>query len=66
MEKKLWDFLALVEQMRKKQKEFFNKGRDANVLVEAKILESQVDHRITMLQEERMGGNLFESEGVKA
>ena len=61
MEKKLWDFLELVQEMRKKQKEYFTKGRDANVLVESKNLETKVDKMANALQEDRMGGSLFEN-----
>ena len=43
MEPKLWAFLELVQQMRKKQVEYFTKGRDANVLFESKELERKVD-----------------------
>lgn len=58
MEKKLWEFLELVQEMRKKQKEFF-RTRDANVLNESKELEKQVDGKIESLQEDRLGGSLF-------
>ena len=59
MEPKLWAFLELVQQMRKKQVEYFTKGRDANVLFESKELERKVDKMARDLQDERHGFFLF-------
>ena len=58
MEKDLWEFLEKVQEMRKKQKEYF-RTRDANVLNESKILERQVDKMAEELQSRRKGEMLF-------
>ena len=63
MEKKLWEFVELVQQMRKKQKEYFTRGRDANVLVESKELETRVDKMIKSLEDDRLG-SLFDQEEI--
>jgi len=54
MEKKLWEFLELVQDMREKQKQYF-RTRDANILRESKDLEVKVDNMAYRLQEERQG-----------
>lgn len=61
MEKKLWEFLELVQDMREKQKQYF-RTRDANILRESKDLEVKVDNMAYRLQEERQG-ELFSQEG---
>ena len=58
MEKDLWEFLEKVQEMRKKQKEYF-RTRDANVLNESKNLERQVDKMAEALQSRRKGEMLF-------
>lgn len=58
MEKDLWEFLEKVQEMRKKQKEYF-RTRDANVLNESKNLERQVDKMAEELQSRRKGEMLF-------
>lgn len=54
MEKKLWEFLELVQDMREKQKQYF-RTRNANILRESKDLEVKVDNMAYRLQEERQG-----------
>ena len=58
MEKDLWEFLEKVQEMRKKQKEYF-RTRDANVLNESKNLERLVDKMAEELQSRRKGEMLF-------
>ena len=58
MEKRLWEFLELVQEMRKKQTEYF-RTKDSNVLLKSKDLEKQVDRMAQDLQEDRRGMNLF-------
>ena len=58
MEKELWDFLEKVQELRKKQKEYF-RTRDANVLQESKELERKVDKMADELQSRRRGEMLF-------
>lgn len=53
------DFYLLVNQMREKQKEFF-KTRNANVLVESKELEKQVDKELQEYFDLKFGNKLFE------
>ena len=60
MEKRLWEFLELVQDMRKKQQDYF-RTRDANILQESKDLEKRVDSMAKELQEDRLGMNLFDT-----
>ena len=54
MEKQLWEFLELVQDMREKQKRYF-RTKDTNVLIESKDLEVKVDNLAYRLQEKRHG-----------
>ena len=58
MEKELWKFLEKVQEMRKKQKEYF-RTRDGNVLQESKELERQTDKMAEDLLSRRKGEMLF-------
>ena len=58
MEKDLWKFLELTQEMRKTQDKYF-KTRDSNVLQESKRLEKEVDKMADELQSRRMGEMLF-------
>ena len=58
MEKELWEFLELVQEMRKTQALYFL-HRDANDLNRSRELEKQVDKRASELQSKRRGELLF-------
>ena len=52
------EFVKLVSDMRRYQKEYF-KTKDANAYVEAKRLEREVDNAIAELEQKKMGETLF-------
>ena len=54
MEKELFEFMELVQEMRKMQKRYFQ-HRDANDLQKCKELETKVDDMIRSLQSKRLG-----------
>lgn len=54
MEKELWEFLELVQEMREMQKKYF-RHRDSNDLQKSKELEAKVDNMAYSLQSKRLG-----------
>ena len=52
------DFEKLVSDMRRAQKDYF-KTKDANILLEAKRLEKEVDKALDKIDQRDMGGTLF-------
>ena len=58
MEKELWEFLELVQEMRETQKKYF-RTRDANLLNKSKDLEGKIDKTAADLQQRRRGEYLF-------
>lgn len=51
-------FVALVDDMRKTQKDYF-RTRDVNALNKARELERSVDRMLDEFEEEKYGGKLF-------
>ena len=52
------DFEKLVSDMRKAQSDYF-RTKDANILLEAKRLEKEVDKALYEIEPQDMGGTLF-------
>ena len=63
MEKELWVFLEKVQEMRMRQRQWFQ-NHDSSMLQEAKRLEKEIDKMAEELQARRRGETLFEEPSV--
>ena len=63
MEKELWVFLEKVQEMRMRQRQWFQ-NHDSSMLQEAKRLEKEIDKMAEELQAKRRGETLFKEPSV--